>query len=175
MHTLHTFHAILAATTATTTSKSSKGSSSIAILFILILFVGVYFFFIRPRQQRLRQQQSAGRQLGVGDAVVTAGGIYGKLIAVDDQTAEVEVAPGMVLSMMRRAVSPRPDAPAPSTGEPVHEEWPIDRRASGPGDTAPTAPGAGGPQADNAAPAGIPESADDAEEELPGEPPDDRG
>jgi preprotein translocase subunit YajC len=63
----------------------------------------------------MRQQQTAARQLEVGDPVVTSSGLYGRLVSLDADVAEVEVAPGVVLTMMRRAVNPRPTAPPPVT------------------------------------------------------------
>jgi preprotein translocase subunit YajC len=112
---MHTLIHIVAATTSTTTKSSKKSSSStITLLFIVVLFAAVYLLFIRPRQQRLRQQQTAARQLEVGDQVVTSSGLYGRLVSLDTDTAEVEIAPGVVISMMRRAVSARPDAPPAS-------------------------------------------------------------
>lgn len=106
MHVLHTL--IAAATTSTTTSKgSSKGSSFLPLLLIVVLFGAAYILFIRPRQQRFRQQQTAARELTVGDAVVSAGGIQGKLVALDSSVAEVEVAPGVVLTFLRRAINPQ--------------------------------------------------------------------
>jgi preprotein translocase subunit YajC len=108
------------------------------LLFIVVIFGAVYMLFIRPRQQRMRQQQTVGRQLSVGDPVVTAGGIHGRLVAMDADVAEVEVAPGVVLTFLRRAVNPRPDAPAATTPEPADEEWPVERgRAAESGDEEP--------------------------------------
>ena len=112
---MYTALTIIAAATSTTTHSSKKGSSStITLLFIVVLFAAVYLLFIRPRQQRMRQQQTAARQLEVGDQVVTASGLYGRLVSLDADTAEVEVAPGVVISMMRRAVNPRPGASSAS-------------------------------------------------------------
>jgi preprotein translocase subunit YajC len=126
---MHHVLTILAATTSTTTHSSKKSSSSTyTLLFIVVIFAAVYLLFIRPRQQRTRQQQTTARQLAVGDRVVTAGGIQGRLVAIDDNVAEVEVAPGVVLTMLRRAVSASPDARSPSSTPgpaPADEEWPM--------------------------------------------------
>jgi preprotein translocase subunit YajC len=122
---MHVALTILAATTSTTTKTSHKSSSSTyTLLFIVVIFAAVYLLFIRPRQQRARQQQTAARQLTIGDPVVTAGGIQGRVVALDNDVVEVEVAPGVVLTMLRRAVSLRPDA-RPATPAPAAEdEWP---------------------------------------------------
>jgi preprotein translocase subunit YajC len=115
---MHTLINIVAATTSTTTKSSHKSSSStITLLFIVVLFAAVYLLFIRPRQQRLRQQQTASRQLEVGDEVVTSSGLYGRLVSLNSDSAEVEIAPGVVISMMRRAVNRRPDS-APASPPP---------------------------------------------------------
>ena len=107
---MHTTLSLIAATTTTVAGKKSTGSS-VGILVIVALFVAAYFLLIRPRSQRMRQQQAAARQLTVGDDVVTAGGIHGRLVGLTDDSAEVEVAPGVVMTFLRRAVNARP-APA---------------------------------------------------------------
>lgn len=129
---MHSIISFLAASGPTTTAKGSKGgsSSSLAFLVIIALFAVVYLFFIRPRSQRMRQQQSAGKQISVGDSVMSAGGIYGTVVALDSDVVEVEVSPGVVMSFTRRAISPRPGA-APSApasgsatgGDTVDDEW----------------------------------------------------
>ncbi len=116
---MHSLLTILAADTTTTAAKHSKSSSStLPFIFIIVIFAAVYLLFIRPRQQRMRQQQTQARELAIGDLVVTAGGIQGRIVALDSDVAEVEVAPGVVLTMLRRAVNRRPDAP-PVAGPPV--------------------------------------------------------
>ena len=125
---MHAILHILAATTSTTTKGSGKSSSSTyTLLFIVVIFAAVYLLFIRPRQQKMRQQQRTTKQLAVGDEVVSAGGIYGRLVAIDTDVAEVEVAPGVVLTFLRRAVNPRPDAAPAGPVEPIDEDWPHGR------------------------------------------------
>lgn len=123
---MHAALTILAAT-ATTTAKKKSSSSLAPFLIIIVVFAAVYLLFLRPRQQRMRQQQAASRELSVGDQVVTAGGIQGRLVAIDANVAEVEIAPGVVITMLRRAVNPNPDARKPSTPPPAEDEWPMQR------------------------------------------------
>ena len=54
-----------------------------------------WFLLIRPqmRQQKAHREKSAG--VKKGDQVVTAGGLLGKVIKVDDQYAEIEIAQGV--------------------------------------------------------------------------------
>ncbi len=86
------------------TSTKTSGSSLLPILFIAALFVVLYLVMIRP--QRNRQRQAAQRQSAVlpGQRVRTTAGIYGTITAVDDADVEVEVAPGVRIKMLRRAI-----------------------------------------------------------------------
>jgi preprotein translocase subunit YajC len=108
---MHTTLSLIAATTTTVAgSKKSTSSSDLPLLILILLFAAGYFFIIRPRSQRMRQQQAASRQLEVGDEVVSAGGIHGRVVALHDDAVEVEVAAGVVMKFLRRAVNaaPRP-------------------------------------------------------------------
>ena len=139
MHLLLTL--IAQSSPTTTAAKATKSSGSyVPLLIIVALFGLVYVFFLRPRQQRMRQQQTAARELGVGDEVMSAGGIFGRVVALDSDAVEVEVSPGVVLTFVRRAISPRPGSAA-ATGptssrdpEPIDDPW--EPEPDGPGDTA---------------------------------------
>jgi preprotein translocase subunit YajC len=140
---MHALLHILAVGTSTTTKTSKKSSSSTyTLLFIVVIFGAVYFLFLRPRQQKMRQQQTAAKQLAIGDQVVSAGGIYGRVVAMDGDVAEVEVAPGIVLTFLRRAVNARTDVPPAAVAEPpMDDEWPLDReRTADPEDEPPDHP-----------------------------------
>ncbi len=139
---MHLIHSLLAAGTTTTTKTSKKSSgSTYTLLFIVVIFGAVYFLFLRPRQQKARQAQSAAKQLSVGDQVVSAGGIVGRVVAMDGDVAEVEVAPGVVMTFLRRAVNVRPDAPPAPAEPPIDDEWAGDReRSADPEDEPPDQP-----------------------------------
>jgi len=72
---------------------------------LLALFVGMWMLLVRPQQQRLRAQRALVASLEVGDQVVTAGGIVGRITRLDDRDADIEVAPGIILTFLRTAVS----------------------------------------------------------------------
>jgi preprotein translocase subunit YajC len=93
---------------ATSSKKSSSSSSSLSFLVIILLLVAVYFFFFRPRQQRAKAQAAKGKSFGIGDEVMSVGGIYGRVVGLGDESVDVEVAPGVVLTFLNRAVNPRP-------------------------------------------------------------------
>lgn len=73
---------------------------------IPLLFVGgMWLLLVRPQQQRVRRQRELVANLEVGDRIVTIGGIVGTVLALTDDEARVEVAPGTVLTLLRAAVS----------------------------------------------------------------------
>ena len=71
---------LLAASSGKTTSSS--GGTTFIIFLVLIALVG-YFLLIRPQKQKQRRQREQQQAIGVGDDVVTVGGIVGKVTALD--------------------------------------------------------------------------------------------
>ncbi|MBO4840913.1 MAG: preprotein translocase subunit YajC [Bacteroidaceae bacterium] len=76
------------------------------ILMIVALFAIMYFFMIRPQQKRQKEIQNFRNSITVGQAVVTAGGIYGvvKQIEENDNTLMIEVANGVRIKVDRNSV-----------------------------------------------------------------------
>lgn len=61
-------------------------------LLLPLAFLGVlYFLLIRPQQKRRKEQEQMVRTLGVGDDIVTIGGLHGRVVAVDDATMDIAV------------------------------------------------------------------------------------
>jgi preprotein translocase subunit YajC len=74
------------------------------LLPIVLIFVVFYFLLIRPQQKRAKEHKNMVEALAVGDEVVTAGGILGKITRVDDQWLRIEVARGMEVNVARATV-----------------------------------------------------------------------
>ncbi|MDQ2728287.1 MAG: preprotein translocase subunit YajC [Actinomycetota bacterium] len=99
---------LLAATSTTVKGKTSSGSSVFTIVFLLLI-VGVgYFLIIRPRQARMKQQRAQVSTLDIGSEVMSVGGIMGTIVDVTDTTFDVEVADGIVMTFVKRAINARP-------------------------------------------------------------------
>ena len=76
------------------------------VIFIIILAFGViYLLFVRPQKKRQMQQKQMVDELRVGDEVLTAGGIYGTISAVDEDQVTVEIAPQTEVRVARRAIA----------------------------------------------------------------------
>jgi preprotein translocase subunit YajC len=84
-----------------------------------LLFLGLmWFVLIRPQQQRVRRQHQLVASLEVGDEVVTAGGIVGRIVALNEDEAHIEVASGVVMRFLRLAVNTKLDQEGPSVETP---------------------------------------------------------
>ena len=83
---------------------------------LLLLFVAMWFFTIRPQQQRLKAQRALVQSLGPGDEVVTIGGLIGTIKRVDGAELTLDLGNGTVVRLARSAVSSRftsePEPPA---------------------------------------------------------------
>jgi len=71
----------------------------------LAIFVIFYFLMIRPQQQRVKQHQAAIASVKKGDEVITGGGIRGKVTKVGDEEAEVEIAQGVKIRVIKSTIS----------------------------------------------------------------------
>jgi preprotein translocase subunit YajC len=61
---------------------------------------------IRPQQKRVKQHQTAIAGIKKGDEVVTGGGIRGRVTrVVDDNEAEVEIAQGIRVRVVKGTIS----------------------------------------------------------------------
>ena len=67
----------------------------------------MYLLVIRPQQRRVREHASFVSTLQYGDEVVTAGGIFGRITALSDETVSLEVAPGVSMKVLRSSVTRR--------------------------------------------------------------------
>lgn len=76
-------------------------------LFPLIFLALMWFLLVRPQRERVRRQQQLVASLEVGDEVITAGGMVGRIVSLDDDEAHLEVAPGVVVRFLRLAVNAR--------------------------------------------------------------------
>lgn len=108
---------ILAQTVSPSTSPSpSSGTSGLVSFLPLILIFGLFYaFMIRPQRQRQKRQQALLQELSVGDEVQTAAGMFGNIVQLSDEFAWVELAPGMTIKMLRRAVIGKAGPPDEAT------------------------------------------------------------
>jgi preprotein translocase subunit YajC len=76
-------------------------------LFVWIALLAAVFWFmiLRPQRNAKRRAADLSQSLDAGDEVVTIGGLYGRVVTIDDREVELEVADGVMLRFARRAIA----------------------------------------------------------------------
>jgi preprotein translocase subunit YajC len=71
----------------------------------LVGMVAIFWFLlIRPQMRRQKEHQAKISSIKKGDQVVTAGGLLGKVIKVDDNYAEIEIAQGVKVKAVKSTI-----------------------------------------------------------------------
>ena len=93
--------------TATSAGASSSGAAALFLNFfpLLLIFVIFYMLMIRPQQKRMKAHQAAIAAVKKGDEVITSGGIRGKVTKVAEDEAEVEIAQGVRVRVVKSTLS----------------------------------------------------------------------
>ena len=117
-------------------STKSSGGSYIFILAIVVLFGLLYFVTIRPQRNRQRAAAQTQSQIQPGMRVRTTAGMYATVTAVEGQEVVLEVAPGVNVRFLRRAImdvvpDPSQDFSQPEAEEPEPEPETYDETEDG--------------------------------------------
>jgi preprotein translocase subunit YajC len=89
------------------------------LIVLILFFVVMWVLFILPQQRRVRQHQQLVQSLHPGEEVVTAGGIYGTIVALDEESVTLEVAPKIEVRVLRGAISRKTTEVAETIAEPI--------------------------------------------------------
>lgn len=93
----------------TTTSGSGSGTSGflsyLPMIVILVLLFGMfYFLMVRPMRQRERKHDQMVEQLQVGDRVITAGGVYGEIASISQDSMVIKIESGAAMRVTKGSV-----------------------------------------------------------------------
>ncbi|MGH3022737.1 MAG: preprotein translocase subunit YajC [Gaiellaceae bacterium] len=96
-------------------------------LFFLVMLVFMYLLLIRPQRQQAKRHQEMLQNLNVGDEVVTAGGVYGEVTAIDDERVQLEIDADVRIAVARRAITSKvsPEEAAAMAEEPAEAPEPL--------------------------------------------------
>ena len=61
-----------------------------SIILMVVMFVALYFFMIRPQKKQEKQVNDMRNNLQVGDEITTIGGIIGKIVSIKEETLMIE-------------------------------------------------------------------------------------
>jgi preprotein translocase subunit YajC len=75
------------------------------LILLPLFFLVFYFLLIRPQQKRMREHAELVNAVEPGDDILTNGGLYGTIVAIDGQIAELEIADGVVVRIQRSSVA----------------------------------------------------------------------
>ncbi len=84
--------------------QGGAAASFLSIAPLVLIFVAFYFLMIRPQQKRMKTLQASIGGMKKNDTVVTAGGLVGKVVSVDDVYANVEIATGVKVKVVKATI-----------------------------------------------------------------------
>jgi len=109
-----------------------------SLLPILAIFAIFYLLIIRPAKRRQQSVDRMQSTVAVGTEVATSGGLFGTIVSEEgDDRLRLEIAPGVVVTIARRAVAGVvEDAPAVEEDSPEElsesADHAVDERVDGP-------------------------------------------
>ena len=74
------------------------------IIFLVVIFAVMYFLMIRPRQKQQREHEALTKELTVGDRVIIAGGIYGEIESLGEDTVVLKLESGATMRVARGSI-----------------------------------------------------------------------
>jgi preprotein translocase subunit YajC len=83
---------------------AGNGNPYGTVIMLVLMFGIFYFLLIRPQQKRAKEHRQLMEALKTGDQVVTAGGIHGKIAAVQEDVVTLEVATGVKIKVNRSSI-----------------------------------------------------------------------
>ncbi len=77
----------------------------VLVAFLVVMFGLMYFVFMRPQRKRMKERQQMVSELKRGDKVITAGGIYGVIENISEDSALIKVESGATIRIARTSIS----------------------------------------------------------------------
>lgn len=97
-------------------AAAASGGAAAFLQFVplVAIFVIFYFLMIRPQQKRMKAHRAMLDAVKKGDEVVTGGGVIGRVLRVQDNELEVEVAPTVKLRVLKGTLAEVRTKPVPA-------------------------------------------------------------
>lgn len=84
------------------------GGSLVPLIIMLVLVVGIFYLLMfRPMRQREKRHDAMVEELRKGDTVITAGGIYGQVESIDEDSVVLKVESGATIRVTKGGVLKR--------------------------------------------------------------------
>ena len=97
----------MSASLAYASAAAAGGASAFVVQMapLLLIFVIFYFLLIRPQQRRMKQHRDMIGAVKKNDVAVTGGGLIGKVVKVDENEVELEIAQGVRIRAIKSMLS----------------------------------------------------------------------
>ena len=91
--------------------EGGQGSGTFTLLWFALIFVVFYLLLIRPQRKKQKEHEQLLRELKKGDKVVTTGGMFGTIFAIDDKRNRVVLKLGddTKMEFLKSAIAARVD------------------------------------------------------------------
>ena len=86
------------------------------VIFLVVIFAVMYFLMIRPRQKQQKEHEEIMMELRVGDKVIIAGGIYGQIESLGEDTAILKIESGATMKVARNSILGKQEVEESSKG-----------------------------------------------------------
>ncbi len=85
---------------------SEGGTGTLELILPLLLMFGIfYFLLIRPQQKKAKEHKNMVGTLSKGDEIITNGGLFAKIIAVDDNFLTCKISDNVEVKIQRHAIT----------------------------------------------------------------------
>ena len=84
--------------------QAQAGGDWSFLIMMVAIFAIMYFFMIRPQNKKQKEIQNFRKNLEVGQEVISAGGIYGKVKAIEDNVVVLEIASGVKIRIDKNSI-----------------------------------------------------------------------
>jgi len=100
-------------------AQGAGGFGDWSFMIMMVVIFGIfYFLMIRPQQKKQKELKTMLDNLAYGDAVMTTGGIHGKVTGLTDAIVTLEIADKVRIKVSRSAIGAvlqKTGSPAPTT------------------------------------------------------------
>ena len=103
----------------------------VGFLPIILIGAAMYFLLLRPQRRRMKEAQQLVSTVQEGDEVITNGGIYGFVNAIDGDTIWLDIADNTEIRVHRSAIARKIDPTKEPAGGPVSDDAPADLDGDG--------------------------------------------
>jgi preprotein translocase subunit YajC len=105
---------------AQTAAAGSGGATPMILMFGQFALIGLIFWFLmlRPEQKRQKERRARLDAMKKGDQVLTGGGLVAKVIKVDGEYVEIEIATGVRVKAMKATIT---DMITPTLAKPAND------------------------------------------------------